>query len=87
MDKIIFANGETLDFSKVSNVCFGIIVENKTVGELETLFTKENLSTVKFINSANKIYSNYTNLECVSITKYIESGEILIALKATTTTS
>lgn len=78
MNKIILKDGTTLEFSKeeVLNVTF----TDKTVDELEKVFTKENCSKVQLATS-DEVYGIYNNLECTSITKNLEDSTVTVNLK------
>lgn len=79
MNKIILKDGTTLEFSKeeVLNVTF----TDKTVDELEKVFTKENCSKIQLVTENGDIYGIHNNLECTSITKNLEDSTVTVNLK------
>lgn len=82
MEKIILANGEKLGIKSVSIGALQIIVDtSKTVEELESLFTKDNLKTLQVENVEEKVYGNFENMQCISISKIIADGTIVINLE------
>jgi len=87
MEKIILANEQTLEIKSIGVGALRIEIENKEVAEIESLFTTENLTKLQVVNASGETYGIFTNLECVSITKYIEDGSIVINLKASVSTS
>ena len=80
MDKIILNDKTELEI----NYKFGlnITLSNKTIDELEEIFTSENLKGVEFITNG-EICGKYENLELVSLAKNYINKEITIVLKET----
>lgn len=78
MDKIILNDKTELEI----NYKFGlnITLSNKTIDELEEIFTSENLKSVEFITN-NQICGKYENLELVSLSKNYITKEITVLLK------
>lgn len=79
MDKIILKDGTTLEFNKIEGL--NITFLNKTVEELEKLFTKENCSKVQLTTATVEVYGIYNNLECISIIKNLEDETVTVNLK------
>lgn len=73
-------NGTEIKFSQAYGID-RMVIENKSVEELESLLTKENLKNVDITTSNGEINGKYENLECVSITKYLEDSSIVIELR------
>ena len=82
MNKIIFNNNTSIDFSLIINTINGLSItfENKTSDELEILMTKNNLSKFQIANSSGEIYGIYNDLECGSITKNLADSSITVNL-------
>lgn len=79
MNKIILNDGTKLEFTKEKFTSFSFV--NKTVEELETIFTKENCSKIQLTKETGEVYGIYNNLECISITKNLEDNTIDVNLK------
>lgn len=79
MDKIILTNHQELEF--ITFIETNITIENKTIEELELLFTKENLVKVKVSTLNGEVYRTYNNLECTSITKNLKDNICTVNLK------
>ena len=79
MDKIILKNNTTLEFSKVEGL--NITFKDKTIEELEKVFTKENCSRVQLTTENGEVYGIYNNLECTGITKNLEDSTVTVNLK------
>ncbi len=79
MDKMILNDGTSLEFKE--SLGLNIVIEGQVFNELESLLTLENLSKVEFSNSVGEIYGTYTNLQCVSMTKYMTNESIVVNLK------
>lgn len=79
MDKIILKDGTTLEFSKVEGL--NVNFTNKTVEELEKVFTKENCIKVQLSKSTGEVYGIYNSLECTSITKNLEDSMVTVNLR------
>ena len=84
MDKIILNDGASIDIdsSGIVTSTNGLILTfaNQTISDLETLMTKANLAVIKFAKSDGSIYAAYNNLGCLSISKMISSGNIVVTL-------
>ena len=80
MNKIILNNGNEIEFSEAYGID-RMVIENKTVDELENMLTKENLEKIDITTSNGEINGKYENLECISITKYLENSSIVIELR------
>lgn len=78
MDKIILKDKTTLEFNKIEGV--NITFLNKTVEDLEKVFTKENCTKVQLTTSTDEVYGIYNNLECTRITKNLEDNTITVNL-------
>lgn len=85
MDKMILKDGTTLEFEKAEGL--NITFKDKTIEELEKVFTKENCSKVQFTPSSGEVYGIYNNLECVSITKNVKDYTVTVHLKELDSTS
>lgn len=79
MDKVILKDGTTLDFIKTEGL--NITFTDKTVEELENVFTKENCSKIQLTTEKGEVYGIYNNLECTSITKNLNDSTVLVTLK------
>ena len=79
MDKMILNDGTSLEFKE--SLGLNIVIEGQVFNELESLLTLENLSKVEFSNSVGEIYGICTNLQCVSMTKYMTNESIVVNLK------
>ena len=79
MDKIILNDKTNLEFKKSEGL--NITFTDKTVEELEKVFTKENCNKVQFATSSGEVYGIYNNLECTSITKNLEDKNVTVHLK------
>ena len=79
MDKIILKNNTTVELRKGEGL--NIIFKNKTIEELEKVFTKENCSKVQLTTENGEVYGIYNNLECTGITKNLEDSTVLVTLK------
>lgn len=85
MENIILNNGIKIKIKNISIGALQIIMDNsKTVEELEKIFTKDNLKTLKVENSEGIIYGNFYNMQCISITKNITNCTIFINLEQLT---
>lgn len=84
MDKLILNNGTTLEIIDSMGLQ-KIEIADKTMDELESLLTTENLSNVQFATSEDLVYGIFQNLKFISITKYISDGSISIQLAETIT--
>lgn len=80
MNKIILNNGSEIEFSEAYGID-RMVIKNKTVEELESMLTKENLEKIDITTINGEINGKYENLECVSITKYLEDSSIVIELR------
>ncbi|GEP65802.1 hypothetical protein CBE01nite_35700 [Clostridium beijerinckii] len=83
MDKIILNNNISLEFNSIYNSGeVGLIINftNKSITELETLMTKDNLTKLQVANSTGEVYGIYNNLECTSITKKLTDNSVTINL-------
>ncbi|MBY7025065.1 hypothetical protein FDC27_09860 [Clostridium botulinum] len=58
-----------------------ITFTDKTVQELETIFTKENCSKIQLATRIGEVYGIYNNLEGTSIIKNLENNNIDVNLK------
>ena len=79
MDKIILKDGTKLEFNKIEGL--NITFTDKTIEELEKVFTKENCSKVQLATERGEVYGIYNNLECTSITKNLEDKNVTVNLK------
>ena len=79
MDRIILKNGQNLEFSKAESL--NITFTDRTIEELESIFTKENCSKVQFTTERGEVYGIYNNLECTSIVKNLNYGTVMVNLK------
>lgn len=79
MNKIVFKNGTKLEFNKIEGL--NIIFIDKTVEELENVFTKENCSKLQLTTENGEVYGVHNNLECVSITKNVKDYTVTVHLK------
>ena len=79
MNKIVLKDGTKLEFNKVEGL--NITFTDKTVEELEKVFTKENCSKVQLTTEKGEVYGIYNNLECTSITKNLEDSTVIVNLK------
>lgn len=82
MDRIILTNNTNLEFNSISNNENGLAIKftTKTITELETLMTKENLNKLQIANATGEVYGIYNNLECISITKNLTDSSITVNL-------
>lgn len=79
MEKIILNNKAELEVKEFTGTT--IILENKTIEELEQLFTKENLIKIEVKQENGDVTGIYNNLECISITKNLEDNTIIVNLR------
>ena len=79
MDKIILNDGTNLEFDKVEGL--NITFKDKTIEELEKVFTEENCNRVQLTTEKGEVYGIYNNLECTSITKNLEDSTVIVNLK------
>lgn len=79
MNKIILKDGITLEFKKSEGL--NITFTDKTVEELEKVFTKENCSKIQLGTEKGEVYGIYNNLECTSIIKNLEDSTVTVKLK------
>ena len=77
--KIILKDKTALEFVNVEGL--SITFKDKTIEELEKVFTKENCSKVQFTTEKGEVYGIYNNLECTSITKNLEDKNVTVNLK------
>lgn len=78
MDKIVLNDGTTLEFEKTEGL--NITFKDKTIEELEKVFTKENCSKVQFTTEKGEVYGIYNNLECTSIIKNLSDSTVTVNL-------
>lgn len=79
MDKIILNDDTTLEFKKSEGL--NITFTDKTVEELEKVFTKDNCGKIQLGTEKGEVYGVYNNLECTSITKSLEDKNVTVNLK------
>ena len=82
MDKIILNNNTSLEFNSIANNGNGLAITfgSKTIAELETVMTKDNLTKLQIANTSNEVYGIYNNLECTSIAKNLTDNSIIVNL-------
>ena len=78
MDKLILNDGTVLGFTKAEGL--NITFTDKTIEELEKVFTKENCNKVQLATNTGEVYGIYNNLECTSIVKNLEDSSITLNL-------
>ena len=83
MDKIILNDGTNLELNKVEGL--SISFTDKTVEELEKIFTKDNCGKIQLATNSGKVYGIYNNLECTSIIKDLSDFTVTVNLKELTT--
>lgn len=82
MDKIILNNNTNLEIDSIVNTTNGMVItfKEKTINDLESEMTKDNLSKLQVANSNGEVYGIYNNLICNSITKNLIDSSITVNL-------
>lgn len=84
MEKIILKDKTELNLKYSEGL--KLVVENRTINELEMILTESNLSYVEFLNNKSGTYGKLNNLKLISLTKNYITNETTIYLKEPNTT-
>lgn len=89
MDKVILANGTSLNFSLINILSNGIAFTftDQTIDNLKSKLTESNLSQIELQTSAGAQYATYNNLTCLSITLIMADNSLLVTLSQKDSTS